>query len=274
MELTRNRNSFFNPESVLLGLALVLFIAAGIIHQKHKKPIVQLSKQDSALNIDKDILVFMSAGNKRMLADLLWIQTLLESDLEKYSGRDLNSWMYVRFLSIAFLDKYFYENYLYGGLYLSIIKDDLEGAADIFEKGLLLYPDDYKLNYHAGFNYYFEMGELEKGFEKLEKIKNSPELAPGVKFIIEKLRFETTQNYDLTLEYLINSYENTHDEILRNKLASDIYALKAERDLKCLNTNEQNCDHLDAEGIPYRFNGKEWNASREFVPYKIHFKQK
>lgn len=126
-------------------------------------PIIVLNKQNTALNVNKNLLLFFNIGNKRLISDLLWVQTLLESDEEHYGKNDLNSWMYLRFLSISLLDPLFFENYMYGGLYLSIVKDDVLGAAEIFEKGLIYYPDNYNLNYYAGFNYYFELGDLKKG---------------------------------------------------------------------------------------------------------------
>ena len=87
-----------------------------------------------------------SMGQKRVLADLIWIATLLESDVEHYKSDDLNSWMYLRFKTLFELDPSFLTGYRFAGKYLSIVKDDLEGAKEIFEQGLANYPQDYQLN--------------------------------------------------------------------------------------------------------------------------------
>src|SRR4051812_26318090 len=91
------RSKHFFKDSFLLGIGIVLFLIAGIINQRTPKPNPDLSKQLTALNVNKDLLVFLSAGNKRLITDLLWVQTLLESDLQHYSARDLKNWMFIRF---------------------------------------------------------------------------------------------------------------------------------------------------------------------------------
>jgi tetratricopeptide (TPR) repeat protein len=254
----------------ILFLAFCLFVFAGIIHQRNTKPIVVIEKQQSAINLNQNILLFFNLGNKRLLADLLWIQTLLESDQDHYKKNDLNSWMYLRFLSISSLDPKFYENYMYGGLYLSIVKDDVLGAAEIFEKGLAFYPKDYKLNYYAGFNYYFEQGNFEKGLIYLERIKNHPKAPPFIKLIVGKLKFETSQNADIALTFLKNEYNESKDEFLKQKIKSDIYALQAETDLQCLNSKKNECNKVDADGKSYLFQSGVWKSQRPFSPYKIH----
>ena len=83
-----------NKDLGLLALGLFCFLVAGIIHHNVKKPLITLNKQDTAINVNKDILIFMSAGNKRLLADALWIQTLLESDIDHYSKSDMKNWIW------------------------------------------------------------------------------------------------------------------------------------------------------------------------------------
>jgi len=261
---------FFNQNLILLSGIASLTLAFAINLLVPRAPL-KITKQESATNINRDILLLASFGNKRLLSSIHWVTTLIESDTEHYKGRDLGNWMYLRFLTIATLDPKFYENYLWGGMYLSIVKDDLEGAAEIFERGLRLYPDDYKLNYQAGFHYYSEMGNFKRGLELFRKIEDSP-LAPApLKFIIGKLNFETTGDYETTLQFLLLALENAkQDEVLKRKLSQDIYALKAQRDLECLNHgNDQTCDRRDARGNPYLYRDGKWTASEPFVPYKI-----
>jgi tetratricopeptide (TPR) repeat protein len=258
----------------ILIVALSFYFIALIIHQKTPKPTFTVSKQDTATNITHDFLQIMSFGNKRLLADMLWIQTLLESDLVKYHGKDLNSWMYLRFRTISALDPLFYENYLYGGMLLSIVKDDLEGAADIYSRGIKIYPDDYKLNYNAGFNYYFEMGDFKKGLTHLEKVAKHPSSPQPLKFIINKLRFEQTHNFDAALDFIKFNLENNRDPILEKKLRSDLYALKAERDLNCLNLGKSDCERLDSEENLYIKRDGKWVSQKPFTPYRIYKKDR
>ena len=148
----------------------ILFCITYLLNNRFKKPILKVSKQDSAINVDQTILQIFSLGNQRFLSSLLWVQTLLESDIEVYKKRDLNSWMYLRFNSIINLDPYFYEAYKIGGQYLSVIKDDDLGAAKILKMGIEKFPNDFWLHYLLGFQYYFELGDIDSAIKTLSLI--------------------------------------------------------------------------------------------------------
>jgi hypothetical protein len=269
MHDTKLGKEFSLKDFITLALAFGLFFIAGTIHQNNPKPKLVLTKQDTAFNLNRNILLFLNLGNKRLFADLLWVQTLLESDEEHYAKKDLNSWMYLRFLTIASLDPLFYENYAWGGLYLSIVKDDLIGASVIYEKGLTYYPDDFKLNYYVGFNYYFEQGDFKKGLHYLSKVKNHPEAPRFIKMLINKLTFETTKNHDVALSFLRFEYDKAKDPTLKRKLVADIYALQADRDIECLTSGKKDCSLKDAEGNPYLFSKGKWISAKPYKKYQI-----
>lgn len=247
----------------------MLFAVAGILNKNNPKPNISLTKQETALNINQDILLFLSIGNKRLLSDLLWVQTLLESDEVHYSKKDLDSWMYHRFMSISVLDPQFYENYLYGGLYLSIVKDDVIGASEIFEKGLRYFPSDYKLNYYTGFNYYFEQGKYADGLKYLQKIQNHPDAPPFIKLIVGKLHYETTGSPEIALAFLQHELQTSKEPAIIQKLKKEILALQIELDLECLNGQKKNCKTNDPTGKPYFHNGKEWKSATPFELFRI-----
>lgn len=264
MVLKRISNHFLIPVA-----ALFLFAAISI-NQDLKKPVVVVSKQDTAINLNTNFLRFMSFGNKRLISNVLWIQTLMESDHEKYFKKDYGNWMYLRFLTIAAIDPRFYQNYLYGGMYLSVIKDDLLGAADIFERGLQVYPNDYDLNYYAGFNYFFELGDFEKGYAVLKRIENHPKSNQLLKFIINKLRFETSGNYEVALAFLQDTYQKMTDSTLKAKIEGNIHSLRSEMDLVCLNSGKKGCSTRDIYGEPYvKDPSGKWVTKRPLKPYRI-----
>jgi len=257
-------------EVILLLFAILLFVIAGSLHRSTEKPKININKQDSAVNINRNILKMINIGNKRLIADLLWIQTLLEGDEEHYSKLDLNSWMYHRFMSIADLDPLFYENYLHGGMYLSIVKDDPRGAAELFEKGLKYYPEDYRLNYNAGYNYVFELDENKKGLFYFERIMNDKRNPPFFASIINKLNYEVYGNYETSLLFLRNRKNQTQDPYLIKKISEEIYAIKAEQDLSCLKSGENGCNLLDEDGNPYlKLKDGNWIAPKKYRPYRV-----
>lgn len=269
MQLSSIRKLFFNKSELILLIAFCLFLTAGSLNNSFKKPALILDKQETAINVNKELLIFLSAGNKQMITDLLWVQTLLESDIGRYNKKDLNSWMYLRFLTISHLDPRFYENYLFGGQYLSIVKDDLLGAVNLFSKGITYYPNDYKLKYHLGFTYFYELGDAKNGAKWLEKIMDHPKAPSFIKSIVSKLKLELYQNFDETIFILQDLINSTKDSYLKERLMRDIYAVKAERDLNCLNSQGKNCDLYDYEGAPYiKLNGI-FSSRKPFQKFQI-----
>ena len=263
------RKHFLSNDPLLLVVAVLLLFMAGFIHQRTPRPLIQIAKQDTALNVNKDLLVFISAGNRRLFSDLLWIQTLLESDLERYSNRDLNNWLYLRFITIQALDPNFYENYLYGGQFLSIVKDDLEGANVLYERGIARFPDDYELNFQAGFMNFFEIGDFTLALKYLNKIENHPKAPVFLKSIINKLKYGLSHDLEATYQLVLLNYQSTKDRTLKDRLWRDLYSIKAEIDLKCLNDKGSNCNTKDLEGNHYLRQGDSYHAPRAILKYGI-----
>lgn len=249
--------------------ACIFYFFALTIHTNLKRPDIKVNKQDTTYTLNSTFLKLISLGNKRVFSNVLWIQTLMESDQERYKGKDFADWMYLRFLTISTLDPKFYENYLYGGMYLSVVKDDLLGAAEIFERGMKEYPTDYYLLYYAGFNYYFELGDYKKGFEVLKRLENHEKTPHVLRQVINKLQFEVTGNYEVAINLLKENLKTTNDEVFKNKIETDLYAVTAQRDLECLNQNKSGCSTYDYRGYPYVKKNGLWVSQIEFVPYKI-----
>lgn len=270
MATARVSKYFFSKELILITLGTVIFLSACLLNTRISKPDLNLSKQDTAININQNFLLFTNAGNKRLFTDLLWVQTLIESDIEHYKKKDLNNWLFHRFNTISVLDPKFYENYAYGGQFLAIVKDDLEGANIIYDKGLQFYPDDYLLNYNAGFLNYYEMDNYAKGLSQLEKISNHPRSPVFLQSIINKLRVSTGIELQEVFKLVHHNYETTKDEALKHRLLKDLYSIKAEIDLKCLNNSIAECDNKDLDGTPYIKKGSYYYSPKPFLQYRIN----
>lgn len=269
MHLNKLSKHVFCPSAFLPMIGFTLIVLSGAINIHYKKPFLKVSKQETAININKDLLRYISAGNKRLMTDLLWIQTLIESDLDHYNAKDLNNWLFLRFNTISTLDPRFYENYLFGGQFLAIAKDDLDGANEIYRKGIKYYPNDYQLNYHAGFLNYYEIGDFKQGLQYLEKIKDHPKAPAYIQSIINKLQYEISDDPTLALKLLHQNYTETEEITLKNKLARDIYSLKAQIDLNCLNSGKKDCERKDAEGNPYLFSEGKYHSLKQYAPYRL-----
>lgn len=210
--------------------------------------------QEATLNFDENLLRILTLGQKRLISSLLWVHTLLESDLEHYRNDDLNSWMFLRFNSITELDPLFYEAYLLGGNYLSVVKDDVWGAREIYEKGLRRFPDDFWLRFHNGFNYYFELSDLEMAIKNYEYAVENPivnQVAPYLPSLLSRLKASTdgpAEAFDLLFPLYLRQPD---DSAIKRHQERTLYSLRAEIDLECLNSHGENCHRIDFRGQPY-----------------------
>ncbi|MFZ4713034.1 MAG: tetratricopeptide repeat protein [Bacteriovoracaceae bacterium] len=235
-----------------------------------EKPYIQISKQFNAKNFNTDFLKFLSLGNKRLITDMLWIQSLLEADLEQYNKSDLNNWLFVRFNTIFELDPKFLEAYQFAGQYLSIVKDDDLGAKTIFDKGLKLYPNDFSLNWHAGYHYYYELGDPNRAYELFSKIMYDPRAPKYLPSIVAKLK-SNMGDKETALVIMQNTLlkVDQKNSILIKKLTDGVISLKIELDLECLNSNKANCQLYRPEGYQYIFKKNKYTTNKPYIPFKL-----
>tara|TARA_R110000868_G_scaffold97619_10_gene268633 strand:- start:7748 stop:8335 length:588 start_codon:yes stop_codon:yes gene_type:complete len=188
--------------------------------------------------------------------------------------------MYFRFLTISNLEPRFYLNYLYGGQYLSIAKDDVYGADTIYKKGLNSYPKDFWLSYHGGFNAAFEIGDYSLALEYYNNIYDHPDVQekyPSLLSIINKLRLDSGElNLQQVYELIHISWIDAKDEDVKKLLGRYLYDIKAELDLTCLNSSpsKSSCSKTDFDGNFYlRDNENYWSAQQNWKPYRLHKKK-
>ncbi len=205
-------------------LSTVLLVSLIVINKftTYKMPSVPVKYSTFNSTFSK-IFLF---GNYRFYSSYLWTTTLLNADINHVKNHE-TSWLYYRFNLIADLDPTFYENYRHGGVYLSIIKDDIYGARDIFERGLKIFPNDFDLLYYNAFNYHFEIRDYEESYLALKKLKAAPG-SSRVKILdkIIKQAIEKRSDNLLEVEFLQKELENTEDELIKDVLKKKIEKIK------------------------------------------------
>jgi tetratricopeptide (TPR) repeat protein len=251
-------------------IGIMGFILANFFIQKVEKPILIITKQDSSKNFNPIIYHLISLGNKRFISDIIWIYTLIESDIDHYKTADLNSWMYLRFNTIINLDPNFLEAYQFGGQYLSIIKDDDLGAKDIYDKGLAVYPNDYFLNFNAGFHYYFELDDTKNAIELFEKIKYHPNSPLYLASLIAKIKTgegKLQEAYELMIEAYNKIPSNNH--FFKKSFEDNLQAIKIELDLICLNQKHSKCNVAPPKGYNYILKNGVYTTDKPYKKFKI-----
>ena len=253
-------------------ILLVLFIGVNWLNSFLDKPKLVVTKQATALNFSKNLYDITSMGNRRLVSSIMWVQTLLESDIDHYKNDDLNSWMFVRFDHITKLEPKFLAAYLFGGQYLSIIKDDDLGAEEIYDRGLVEYPDHYDLNFNAGFHYLFELNKVDKALNSYKKIQYSNEAPSYLPSFVARLERKKGRSLEDVYNILQESYlKSPSDSPQREYLKQQLYSVKAEIDLKCLNSNNaDSCSRIDLDGNQYIFQDGKFQAQKAWNPFKFN----
>ena len=231
--------------------------------------------QQKAVSFHPALPSVLSLGRKRMLSSFYWITTMIQADIDRSQKEGEHSWPYYRFLQISHLDPFFYHNYTDGGLYLSVIKDDIWGAKDIYERGLKIYGDDFWLNYFSAFNDFFELGDSKSALKKYRKIVKHP-LAEKYPYLYGLTAKIESADYGLleaekTLTAFLFRVKN---KIVRERIRKSLYAIRAERDLECLNEKKQtSCSRVDYNGSPYLkgIHGL-YTAQEPWQPFRINEK--
>jgi hypothetical protein len=256
---------------ILSTLGIFSILLAMLIDQKIKFPLPEVSKQEIALNVKSQFIKLTSIGLKRVMSDLFWIQSLMESDLDHYKKKDLNSWLYLRFLTISELDPKFYENYYYGAQYLMVIKDDLSGSEDLLLRGLKPYPKDVGLNWQMGYLKAIEQGkplEAIKFFDVIKFDPNRPKMFDSLYTKIASNTLGMKEAFDYAV-MMLEERRDMKDDPIKERLQKQAYTLKAMIDLDCLNSKKSNCSVHDFFGNPYIKKEGQYTAPRELIPMNL-----
>ena len=97
-----------------------------------------------------------------------------KQDLKLGFDRDLRrvcskGWAFLMLDAITNLAPRFRYSYLVGTTILSVLVDDHEGAAILYEKALKQFPSDWKFFYGAAYHYLFELDDIEKAAKYLRQ---------------------------------------------------------------------------------------------------------
>lgn len=120
-----------------------------------------ISKQDEKVLPPPEGMAYAHFGFNEVMADLLWLRYIQDS-WNCYSKKlCYKDWGYKMLDQSSQLAPKFKSLYIWGATSLSILLDDDYGAKEIFDRGLENYPNDWLLNYRAGYHYLIELNDNE-----------------------------------------------------------------------------------------------------------------
>lgn len=149
------------------GLSLILVISLFLVVEL---PRPELPPPTTYIPPPRAVQYF-AAGFRSQIATSIWLRSMGDLDYceQLINKRDCvgKSWLFSMFDLATELDPPFEPVfYQVGGLALTVIISDYEGASIIFDKGVKQHPDYWKLNYAAAYHAHFE----EKNYAKAGKL--------------------------------------------------------------------------------------------------------
>jgi tetratricopeptide (TPR) repeat protein len=213
------------------GTLLAVFLGAlqiPLTHWNNSKPkLQQLTYLPSG-----DYLRMASLGYRELAADLLWLQAIQVMGEPKLS-EEAGHWLYQAVDRITTLDPKFVRAYEAGSHALCILVVLPEESNRLLEKGMQHNPQEWKLPFLLGINYYFELADDEKAAEAMAKAARLPGAPESLARLAAKL-FVSAKSPQQAVELLAKVYEETSDENIRKMLEIRLKESIIERDLQIL----------------------------------------
>lgn len=105
-------------------------------------------------------LEFYSFGYQFVIADSLWLRAIQDieyCEVQVAKNRcQSNSWLYQMLEVLTTLAPDYLIAYREGGIALSVVISDSEGATKIYEKGIRVFPQDFRLVYRTALHAYYD----------------------------------------------------------------------------------------------------------------------
>jgi hypothetical protein len=225
-------NAIRRPLTILAtGTVLAASLGAiqiPLVHWSSSKPkLQQLTYLPSG-----DYLRMASLGYRELAADLLWLQAIQVIGEQKLSEEE-GHWLYDAVDRITTLDPKFVRAYEAGSHALCILVVMPEKSNRLLEKGMQHNPQEWKLPFLLGINYYFELADDEKAAEAMAKAARLPGAPEGIARLAAKL-FVSAKSPQQAVELLAKVYEETSDENIRKTLEIRLKESLVERDIQIL----------------------------------------
>lgn len=153
-------------EFILLALCVFMIVMI----QQHPRLTGNAVKEFAAPPPQMEHFVF---GFQESTADLLWIRAIQDFDYcehevvqKKCAGQ---GWLYQMLSTIMNLSPHFRMPAATGGLALTVLVNDMEGASKIFDRATQAFPEDWVILYRASYHALFEEKDKPKAARLLER---------------------------------------------------------------------------------------------------------
>ncbi len=169
-------------------------------------------------------------GYQEAIADTLWIRSIQDFDYCESEVAERicngNSWLYQMLDTITDLSPHFRIAYAAGGLALTVIISDIEGATKLFDKGVEAFPNDWPILYRAAYHQLYEVKNKERAAELMKAAAENG--GPPWLYSLSGRLYSDAGNLQLAEALLQEMIETKQDESLIKRLRDKIESMKIE----------------------------------------------
>lgn len=217
--MSRGRYLFF----VAFGFGILTVSKGALEHLADKRPrpspkLLLVASNDYAQNVQR-----LSFGFESAIAAVHWID-LLQRARQEHFGEDTLSWEYVQLETITRLDPLFERAYVFGGVVLSVLVRDKQGALHILEKWAKQYPRYWRAHYILGYHLFFELKNYEVASRHILKAAELEGAPPWLNALGVRLLSETGALAE-SLRLCVDLYDQIVDPEGQDRLSLRIRSL-------------------------------------------------
>lgn len=221
--------SNYLKKQIDLGVDLLLFIFAVALICFSRNQKLVLSKAEQGFISPPENIEYFMVGYKEIASDFFWIRAIQDFDFcDKAAAERVcenNSWLYKILDTTTSLSPYFRTVYVDGALALTIIITDIKGATSLFEKGLIYFPNDWRLAYYAAYHYLYEEKNLPRAAELLI-VAGKNGAPPWVMTLAGRL-YSDSGALDLAKSVLQNMIDTKQEKSLIERLEAKIKVMES-----------------------------------------------
>jgi hypothetical protein len=162
------------------------------------------------------LLPYLSLGHKQLLADLLWLRTILYFGEHSLTDRDF-PYLYHLVDIVTTLDPCFLEPYLFGGIALSLEAHAVEESNSLLQKGMKHFPNEWRIPFYLGFNYWYFKEERGQAAQYVALASQLPGAPSYLSRLAATLYLQGGQG-EVALKFLREIHSRFQDERIRENL--------------------------------------------------------
>lgn len=217
--------------SLLMILLLGWAVVASLQTLEHYRP-AEIRAEELAFLPKGNVLRVAVLGYRHAAADLIWLKAVQYFGEHKQNVTGYR-WAYHTTNVVTDLDPQFVRAYYAGGTVLGVWAGLLDESVALLKKGIQHNPQEWRLPYLLGYDYFYELCDPGNGSRYLQMASALPGAPPYLAKLAARLAVEAG-NPEAALEFLARFRQQTTDERIREALEQRMKEIMTERVIRSL----------------------------------------